>query len=113
MVKIVKRKKAIAMIELIFALVIMGIVLMSAPMLIQQSVKSSNIALQQEAIVAAASQTSIILSMHWDEENTRINVGESPILNTPLLDIRPLFGILKNSGGGFHVPPIELFSPLI
>ena len=82
MVKTIKTKKAIAMIELIFALVIMGIVLMSAPMLIQQSVKSSNIALQQEAIVAAASQASIILSMHWDEANTRIPVGESPILNT-------------------------------
>jgi len=81
MVKTIKTKKAIAMIELIFALVIMGIVLMSAPMLIQQSIKSSNIALQQEAIVAAASQTSIVLSMHWDENNTRVPAGESPILD--------------------------------
>jgi len=77
----VKTKKAVAMIELIFALVIMGIVLMSAPMLIQQSIKSSNVALQQEAIVATASQMSIILSMHWDENNTGINAGESPILD--------------------------------
>jgi len=77
----VKTKKAIAMIELIFALVIMGIVLMSAPMLIQQSIKSSNIALQQEAIVTAASQTAIILSMNWDENNSNIVVGESPILD--------------------------------
>ncbi len=75
----VKTKKAIAMIELIFALVIMGIVLMSAPMLIQQSIKSSNIALQQEAIVVAASQTAIILSMNWDENNT--DAGETPILD--------------------------------
>jgi len=76
------------MIELIFALVIMGIVLLSAPMLIQQSIKSSNIALQQEAIVAAASQTSIVLSMHWDENNSNTQPGESPILRvnhtTPL-----------------------------
>jgi len=86
MVKTIKSKKAVAMIELIFALVIMGIVLMSAPMLIQQSIKSSNVALQQEAIVAAASQTSIILSMHWDENNT---VGESPILD------------VNNAGVGF------------
>jgi len=68
------------MIELIFALVIMGIVLLSAPMLIQQSIKSSNVALQQEAIVAAASQTSIVLSMHWDENNSNRQPGESPIL---------------------------------
>ena len=69
------------MIELIFALVIMGIVLMSAPMLIQQSMRSTNIALQQEAIVATASQTAIILSMHWDEKNSNIVAGESPILD--------------------------------
>lgn len=78
----VKKKPAIAMIELIFALVIMGIVLLSAPMLIQQSIRSGNIALQQEAIAAAASQTAIVLSMHWDENNCNIPVGVSPILNT-------------------------------
>ena len=77
----VKSKRAIAMIELIFALVIMGIVLMSAPMLIQQSIKSSNIALQQEAISATASQVAIVLSMHWDEANTKIPAGASPILD--------------------------------
>ena len=82
MVESIKSKNAIAMIELIFALVIMGIVLMSAPMLIQQSIKSSNVALQQEAIVAAASQTAIVLSMHWDENNSNIAAGESPILDT-------------------------------
>ena len=70
------------MIELIFALVIMGIVLLSAPMLIQQSIRSGNVALQQEAIAAAASQTAIVLSMHWDENNSNIPVGVSPILNT-------------------------------
>ena len=81
MVKSIRKKNAIAMIELIFALVIMGIVLMSAPMLIQQSIKSSNVALQQEAIVAAASQVAIVLSMHWDEKNSNIAIGESPILD--------------------------------
>jgi type II secretory pathway pseudopilin PulG len=78
---VAKHKKAIAMIELIFALVIMGIVLLSAPMLIQQSIRSGNVALQQEAIAAAASQTAIVLSMHWDENNSDIPVGVSPILN--------------------------------
>jgi type II secretory pathway pseudopilin PulG len=75
-------KRGIAMIELIFALVIIGIVLMSAPMLIQQSIKSSNIALQQEAISAAAAQVSIILSMNWDESNSNLPAGVSPILET-------------------------------
>ena len=73
-------KKGIAMIELIFALVIMGIVLMSAPMLIHQASSSGQVALQQEAIAAVASQTAIVLSMHWDENNSNVVVGESPIL---------------------------------
>ena len=76
------QKQGIAMIELIFSLVIMGIVLMSAPMLIQQSIRSGNVALQQEAIAAAASQTNIVLSMHWDETNSNIPIGTSPILDT-------------------------------
>lgn len=68
------------MIELIFAIVIMGIVLLSAPMLIQQSIASSNVALQQESIAAIASHTGILLSKHWDENNTVHTVGISPIL---------------------------------
>ncbi len=79
---VVKHKKAIAMIELIFALVIIGIVLLSAPMLIQQSIKSGNVALEQEAIASIASQASIILSMSWDENNSNIPVGESPLLES-------------------------------
>lgn len=73
-------KKGIAMIELIFAIVIMGIVLLSAPMLIQQSIQSSNIALQQEAIAAISSHTGILLSKQWDENNTIHTTGISPIL---------------------------------
>jgi Tfp pilus assembly protein PilV len=73
-------RKGIAMIELIFALVIMGIVLLSAPMLIQQSIASSNVALQQESIAAIALHTGILLSKHWDESNTIHTVGVSPIL---------------------------------
>lgn len=73
-------RKGIAMVELIFALVIMGIVLLSAPILIQQSIKSSNVALQQESIVAVASHTGILLSKNWDENNTEHTLGISPIL---------------------------------
>jgi Tfp pilus assembly protein PilV len=73
-------KRGVAMVELIFALVIMGIVLLSAPMLIQQSIQSSNIAYQQEAIAAIASHTGILLSKHWDEANSQNAVGVSPVL---------------------------------
>jgi hypothetical protein len=63
-------RPAIAMVELIFAIVIMGIVLMSAPMLISTASKSGYVAIQQEAINEAASQVNMIMGYHWDENNT-------------------------------------------
>ncbi len=63
-------RPAIAMIELIFAIVIMGIVLMSAPMLISTATKSGYVTIQQEAINEAASQINMIIGYHWDENDT-------------------------------------------
>jgi len=63
-------RPAIAMIELIFAIVIMGIVMMSAPMLINTATKSSYVALQQEGINEAASRVNMIMGYAWDENNT-------------------------------------------
>ena len=74
-------RKGIAMIELIFAIVIMGIVLMSAPMLISTATKSSYIAMQQESIASAASEIGMILTQHWDEGNANLS-ETSPILVT-------------------------------
>ena len=72
-------RPAIAMIELIFAIVVMGIVMMSAPMLLNQARTSTYVGLQQESIAAIASQTGMIFTYHWDEEDTNISKG-SPIL---------------------------------
>jgi hypothetical protein len=58
------------MIELIFAIVIMGIVLMSAPMLISTAASSVSVALQQEGINEAASRVSMILTYPWDQNDT-------------------------------------------
>lgn len=63
------KRPAIAMIELIFAIVIMGIILMSAPMLISTASKGGYVAIQQEAINEAASQLNMILGYHWDEND--------------------------------------------
>ncbi len=73
-------KKGIAMIELIFAIVIIGIVLLSTPMLIQQSVNSGFVALQQEAIAALSSHSGILLSKHWDEGDANNTTGVAPII---------------------------------
>lgn len=62
-------RPAIAMIELIFAIVIMGIILMSAPMLISTASKSGYVAIQQESINEAASQVNMIMGYQWDEND--------------------------------------------
>jgi hypothetical protein len=69
------------MIELIFAIVIMGIVLMSAPQLISQANKGGYLSMQQEGIAAAASHLSFILTQHWDEANVA-QVPGATILGT-------------------------------
>ena len=69
------------MIELIFAIVIMAIAMMSAPMLISTASKSSSVAMQQESIAAAVSQMNMILSSQWDHFDTNQTVGQ-PVLTT-------------------------------
>jgi len=63
-------RPAIAMIELIFAIVIMGIVLMSAPRLISTASNSTTVVLQQEGINQAVSRISMVLGYPWDEADT-------------------------------------------
>jgi len=60
-------RPAIAMVELIFALFIIGLILMSAPQLISTSANSGYVAIQQEAINEAATQVNLLLGYSWDE----------------------------------------------
>jgi hypothetical protein len=62
-------RPAIAMIELIFAIMVMGIVLLPVPMLLQQATESGFVAIQQEGINEAASQANMVLGYHWDEND--------------------------------------------
>jgi hypothetical protein len=68
------------MIELIFAIVIMGLVLMSAPMMITTATKSSMTAFTQESIAIAATHTHALMTYAWDEQNTQS--GQNGILET-------------------------------
>lgn len=79
--KKVKSRRAIAMIELIFAIVIIGITLLSIPNLIYQASESGYTTIQQESIAAAASDLSLILSREWDENGTS-DEYHTPILTT-------------------------------
>ncbi len=63
-------RPAIAMLELIFAIVIMGIIMMSAPQLVSTAAQSGFVAIQQEGINEAASQVNMIMGYHWDENDT-------------------------------------------
>ena len=74
-------RSAITMIELIFAIVIIGIVLMSAPQLIQVAAKSGYVAIQQEGISEASSHINIIMGLHWDENDTNEEYLD-PVLHT-------------------------------
>ena len=66
----VKSRKGIAMIELIFAIVVIGISLLSIPNLLYTAAESGYTSMQQEAIAAAASDMSLVLTNRWDEANT-------------------------------------------
>ncbi len=79
-------RPAIAMIELIFAIVIIGIILMSAPMIISTAAKSSYAAIVQEAINAASSQVNVVMGYHWDE-NSADEMFLDPILATTVANI--------------------------
>lgn len=72
---------AIAMIELIFAIVVIGITLLSAPMLLQQASQSGFVALQQEGIGEAATRVNMILGQNWDEMTANDDILP-PILQT-------------------------------
>ena len=89
-----KFKRGIAMIELIFAIVIIGIVLLSSPMLIQQSINSSFVAMQQEAIAATASQIATLLSKPWDEQDASNVANAAPILTLSNGEASPLRGLM-------------------
>jgi len=79
MVELHIKRKAIAMVELIFAIVIMGIALMSAPTLISQAAQGSLTVIQQEAIVAGATEIGMIMTRAWDEADTD-ETNYNPIL---------------------------------
>jgi type II secretory pathway pseudopilin PulG len=72
------------MIELIFAIVVMGIALMSAPMLITTATKSAQTAFQQESVAMTASHANALMSYAWDEQNTQSQIAghDKEILHT-------------------------------
>ena len=63
-------KKGFTFIELIVAIVVIGIALMSVPLLLSQSSRSNEFSINQEAILAATTQIGDILTYPWNDTNS-------------------------------------------
>lgn len=63
-------RKGVAMIELILSIVIIGITILAAPQLINQSRTGIKIAVKQESIAASASTIEMIMTREWDQAGT-------------------------------------------
>jgi len=75
-------RSAMSMIELIFAIVIMGIAVMSLPLILTQVQTNDAFTLRQEAILAAKTKIGEILTYEWDENSYDATSQHSFVLNT-------------------------------
>lgn len=80
---------AFTMIELIFALVIMGVVFITLPMILINNSSNVERNLIQEAIFASSTKLGQILSYTWDENSidSAVSLSASHVLNTPGGDV--------------------------
>lgn len=67
-------RKAVSLIELIIAIVVMGIAVMSLPLILTQTQSNNALALQQEAILSTKAKIGFISSYPWDQ-NSWDNTG--------------------------------------
>ena len=79
-------RKAASMLELVIAIVVMGIAVMSLPLILTQSQNANAIALQQEVILATKTKLGYILSYEWDINSYDANASVSRVLNTTSAD---------------------------
>ncbi len=67
-------KKASSMIELVIAIVVMGIAVMTLPLMLERNQENNAFAMQQETILAARTEIGDILTYPWDENSIKDNV---------------------------------------
>lgn len=75
-------RSAMSMIELVFAIVVMGIAIMSLPLVLTQVQNNDAFTLRQEAILAAKTKIGEILTYEWDENSYDATAQHSFVLNT-------------------------------
>lgn len=74
-------RKASSMIELVIAIVVMGIAMMALPLMLTRTQSNNEFAMQQEAILAARTQIGDILTYRWDENSINSEL-DSAVLDT-------------------------------
>lgn len=75
-------RHAASMIELVIAIVVMGIAVSALPLILTQSQNSNMMALQQEAVLATKAKMSYILAYEWDANSFDTTSGLSRVLDT-------------------------------
>ncbi len=63
-------KKAFSMIELVISIVVMGMAMMTLPLMLTRIQENSSFAMQQEAILMARTRIGNIITYPWDEHST-------------------------------------------
>jgi len=71
---VIKLRKASSMIELVIAIVVMGIAVMTLPLMLERTQANNAFAMQQEAILAAKTQIGDMITYPWDENSLKNNV---------------------------------------
>ncbi len=80
------KHSAFTIIELLFAIVIIGLTVLSLPMMMQVNMDSSQASIQEEAIFAASAKMMQVLSYPWDEHSINPNqpLSSEKVVNVPL-----------------------------
>ena len=75
-------RKASSMIELVIAIVVMGIAVMTLPLMLERTQANNAFAMQQEAILAAKTQIGDIITFPWDENSLNTTSNVVAVLDT-------------------------------
>lgn len=76
-------RKATSMIELVFAIVVMGIAMMSLPLILTQVQNSNTFTLRQEAILSIKTKLTYVLAYQWDTNTLDATANIERALDIP------------------------------
>ncbi len=80
-------RRGFSLVELVFAIVIIAITLMSIPMLLGESAKSNSYTLVQESLLAARTKIGDILSYPWDNNSTEYDANGA-LVGAIIVDVK-------------------------